>query len=506
MPPLLADWQLPWAVKMHRLGRKGVARRVYRRILARVPRHFSVLQLMGLIELDRLRYPQALEWLRQAQAVKPDDPLLANHRGVALNAMERWAEGEACLEQARQQPAAAFEATYNLARLRLTQRRFDEALALYEEAARLNGRRHEPLVGLAAVLMRMNRFDEAEQMLRGLLHRHPGEKSILFSLSRLLVLQGRPEEAVDVVRGTGYALRFDGCVRRLVAPARTFSCPRWQGDTPVAGLTVLVHTESGLGDAIQASRVACVLADRGARVVLEVWPSLVRLLRGLDPRLTVIARMDPVPPHDRHVDLDDLPFMLSMYRDRIPPPPNLAVPAGASDAWARRLGPRSGRLRVGFVCSGNPRHGGDDERSMRLAPLLATLPEGVDLVCLQREIRPGDIGALALRPGVAVFSEHLIDFAETAALITHMDLVISVDTSVAHLSATLGKPTWIMLPVFPDPRWMLDRADTPWYPSARLYRQGPEGRWDPVLKAVARDLSALMAKAPSDGEAVAQTA
>lgn len=492
VPSFLADWQLPWAARMHRRGRLALARAVYRRILARVPQHFSVLQLMAVVALSRQRHLEALHWLERARAARPDEPRLESPLGCALMGLGRETEAEACFQRGRQHPAARVEATVNLAYLYRTQRRFDEALALYLEAARLGPGRFEPLLGAANVLVEMHRLEQAVGLLRDLLRRFPRQHAVMYPLARALVLAGKPEQAVDLVRGGAWALRFDGCIKNPIRRVRVLRTPWWRGEAPVAGRTVLVHAESGLGDAIQACRAAKVLADRGARVVLEVWPALVRLLRQIDPRITVVGRMDPLPPHDLHVDLDELPFLLGLMHDRIPPPPVLPLPDGVSQAWARRLGPRAGQLRVGFVCSGNPQHNQDLQRSMAIGVFLTAMPrEGVEWFCLQRVIRPADAGALAQRRAdVSAFPEHLHDFAETAGLIGQMDLVISVDTSVAHLAATLGKPTWILLPHTPDPRWMLGRSDTPWYPSVRLFRQGPEGRWAPVLAEVARDLEA----------------
>ncbi len=491
---------------MQRQGRLALARAVYRRILARMPRHFSVLQLMAVIALTRKRHIEALHWLERARAVRPQDPRLESQFGCALMGLEREAEAEACFQRGRQHPAAAVESTVNLAFLYRSQRRLDEALALYLEAARLGPRRFEPVLGVADVLVEMHRLEDAIGVLRDLLRRFSGHFPVLYALSRALVLAGRPEEAVALVRGGPWILRFDGYVKQSdgyikspIRRARVLRTPRWRGEVPVSGRTVLVHAESGLGDAIQACRAAQLLADRGARVVLEVWPALVRLLRQMDPRITVVSRTDPLPPHDLHVDLDELPFMLGLMHDRIPPPPHLPLPEGVAQAWARRLGARTGALRVGFVCTGNPHHHQDLQRSMSMGAFLAAMPrEGVAWFCLQRIIRSADVRTLAQRQAdVSAFPLDLHDFAETAGLIGQMDLVISVDTSVAHLAATLGRPTWILLPHVPDPRWLLGRADTPWYPRMRLFRQGPGGQWAPVLAEVARELEAWIQEAPA---------
>ena len=492
---LLGDWQLPWAVRMHRRGQLAQARRVYRRILARIPRHFSVLQLMGLLELTRMRYDRALQWLERAREIKPEDPILLGHLGCAYLGQRRFAEAEHWLQKARALRPDDMSICINLGQVYLHAGRLEAALACYQEAQRLAPQHPRPLVAQGWALRDMRRIDEAAQIFRDLIARFPGQGQWLKDLLPLLVMSGKHPEVFALLRERGMAAHFDGLIPPPDRRLRAFGKPRWQPGVPPGGLTLLVHTEAGFGDALQGLRMALVMADRGAQVVLEVWPALLRLVEAVDPRITVVARGSSLPPYDLHVYLEHLPFLLEMAPDQMPPPPPLVLPAPRVAAWAARLGPRDGRLRVGFACTGNPRHGRDVDRSMRLAHFLNAMPQGVDLVCLQRVIRPQDTGAFALRPEVRVFGEQLADFADTAALIENLDLVISVDTSVAHLGASLGKPTWIMVSYIPDPRWMLDRDDSPWYPSVRLYRQGPEARWGPVLKRVAADVSAR-AQAP----------
>ena len=487
---LLGEWQLPWAVRMHRRGQLARARRVYLRILARIPRHFSVLQLMGLIELSRMRYDHALQWLERARDIRPEDPILLGHLGCAYLGMRRFAEAEQWLRKARALRPWDMSICVNLGQVHLQARRLEEALASFQEAQRLAPQRAQPLAAQGAALRDMRRLEEAEHIFRDLLARFPDQGQWLAELLPILVMNSKYPEAFALLRGRGIAAHFDGWLPPPHYRFRALDKPRWQPGIPLEGLTLLVHTEGGLGDALQSCRLALLMADRGAQVVLEVWPALLRLLHAVDPRITVVARGSTLPPHDLHVGLEQLPFLLEMAPDQMPAPPPLPLPAPRVAAWAQRLGPRDGRLRVGFACTGNPRHGRDADRSMRLASFLTAMPRGVDLVCLQRVIRPADTGAFALRPDVRVFGEQLADFADTAALIENLDLVISVDTSVAHMAASLGKPTWIMVSYIPDPRWMLDRDDSPWYPSVRLYRQGPDAGWGPVLKRVAADVSA----------------
>ncbi len=508
---LVADWRLPWAVAMHRKGRLGAARAVYRRILLRAPRHFDVLQLMGLVALQRRRFREALAWFGQALALRPDDAMLHNHIGCAYRNAGLHEAAERHLLRARALAPHAFEPACNLGLLRASRHDIAGARAAYEEAARIDPSRPEPLHGLAHLLVDTHCLPAAIAAFDQLCARDPDDRAAWFGKTLAVSLAGDLAQANRLQQLGGDAARrgrrhlFSQRRPGGVPWGRHLACPEWQGDTPVAGRTVLVHAEAGYGDAIQYARFVPVLAGRGARVVLEVQPPLKGLLAALPGAAAVVARGDALPAHDLHIALEDLPIALDATQDNLPPPAlalsqgrsqdlSRVLPAGLRADWAARLGPRLGALRVGLACSGNPLHERDRERSLPLALMLEALPEAVQPVCLQPALRPADRLALQARPGARGFIGELRDFTDTAALVLHMDLVLSVDTSIAHLSASLGKPTWILLPYTPDPRWMLDREDSPWYPAARLFRQDADWRWPPVLTRVRRALNQRLAQ------------
>jgi hypothetical protein len=211
-------------------------------------------------------------------------------------------------------------------------------------------------------------------------------------------------------------------------------------------------------------------------------------LEGIDQ---LFKKGDVLPQFDVHCPLLSLPLALSTQIHTIPKPlAYLSSEPNRVDQWARRLGDRTGP-RVGLVWSGNPGHGNDRNRSVSLAALLAHLPGGFEYVSLQKEIRDIDRATLESTGQVRFFGLELNDFADTAALCDLMDVVISVDTSVAHLSGALGKPTWMLLPFSPDWRWLLERHDSPWYESMTLYRQSSVGDWDSVFSRVATDLQVM---------------
>jgi hypothetical protein len=287
----------------------------------------------------------------------------------------------------------------------------------------------------------------------------------------------------------GYEWRWRRGARETLP--RDFAQTLWLGAEDVAGRTILLWGEQGLGDCIQFARYAPKVAARGATVILEVYPSLAPLLAGLD-NVQVVPRGEPPPPFDLQCPLMSLPLALGEPRPAAEPAAYLRPPPERAAAWGERLGPRRA-FRVGLVASGSATHGRDAQRSIPFATLAASLPQGPEYHLLQNEIREADRPALAARPDVRVWAEAIGDFADTAALAAQMDLVVSVDTSVAHLAGAVGRPTWALLAHDPDWRWGLTAEAADWYAQMRLYRQAVRGDWTAPLERLAEDLSAAAA-------------
>jgi len=269
---------------------------------------------------------------------------------------------------------------------------------------------------------------------------------------------------------------------------RNFTQPLWLGKESIAGKRLLIYSEQGLGDALQFSRFATAVAGLGASVILEVQAPLASLLESLEGVSRVIVDGSPRPECDYRCPLLSLPLALKTRIDTIPAATRyLRSDAAKVARWRTRLGDRS-RPRIGLTWSGNPKQGNDRNRSILLADWVDHLPREFEYVCLQKDIRPADQEILAANPWISRLDGDLHTFSDTAALCECLDLVISVCTSVAHLSGALGRPTWVLLPFNPDWRWLLDRDDSPWYPTAKLYRQQAIGDWDGVFTRVAADL------------------
>ena len=277
------------------------------------------------------------------------------------------------------------------------------------------------------------------------------------------------------------------CGSPEMAP-RPFVQPLWDG-APLAGKTILLHAEQGFGDTLQFCRYLLLVAAAGGRVVLEVQPPLKGLLACFSGVSRVIARGEPLPRFDVHLPLMSLPWLFKTTPDSLPGEmPYLTADPARVRAWRRRL--PGGRPRVGLRWAGDPDHRGDRQRSLPLAlflPLLGKVEAGWHV--LQKDLRPGDAELIAATP--ALVRHVLKDFADTAALLSLLDLVITVDTAVAHLAGALGRPTWLLLPHCADWRWMRDGDTSPWYPTMRLFRQSSPGNWGPVLARVAEALRRL---------------
>jgi hypothetical protein len=306
---------------------------------------------------------------------------------------------------------------------------------------------------------------------RDFLKRHPDQKTVIWNMSLCLLLLG------DFQHGwPAYEHRF-GIAGHDERPAGAIVLDPAQ----VADKRVLILTEQGRGDTLQFIRYAPLLAERGATVLVQACADLVPLLTAMPGVASVVSTDDPRPPADLVTSVMSLPLAFGFHPANVP---YLCVPPDRQT----HLGPGT-RPRIGVAWSGSPH---SRERSAMpaeiLAPLLA-LP-GFEFHCLQREIFADDQAWLdSARPPINLHVQHLTDFANTAALIGQMNVIVTIDTAIAHLAGALAKPVNLMLPFNPDWRWMLGRNDSAWYPTARLFRQPRSGAWTPVVEAVTRSLS-----------------
>ncbi|SDT35591.1 Tfp pilus assembly protein PilF [Bradyrhizobium canariense] len=427
---------------LHDLGRSDEALQSFERALASEPDNVEALTNRGVAMHDLARYDEALTSQERALAARPDDAAALNNRGVTLHKLRRLEEALASHDTAVASRPDYAEAFANRGVTLYDLKRFDEALASYDRAIAL-------------------RPDYADA-------------HFLKSLSSLVT--------GDFERGwIEYEWRHKAPTARLAE--RDFTQPRWLGEDDIAGKTILLHSEQGFGDTIQFCRYVPLVAARGAHVIMEVEEPLCELMAGLAGTTQIIAKGDPLPDFDCQCSFPSLPLAFRSRLETIPArTPYLSLPAQALEYWSGLIGPKR-RTRIGLAWAGNTKHVRDRERSMRLRDLLPLLDIDATFVSLQKEVRPGDVETLE-NYDILQFGEELGDFSDTAALISQLDLVISVDTSVAHLAGALQKPVWILVTHAPDWRWLLDRDDSPWYPTARLFRQSDSRAWDGVIAQV----------------------
>lgn len=460
----------------------------YDRALALKPDYVEAVVARGNVFYEMRCYAEALKEYERALAMRPDFAYGFNNRGNALHALGRHDEALICFERALALDPGYTEAHNNRGNALLELNRPAEALADYDSAVALKPFAFA-LVNRGSALRYLDRPEEALASFDQAIALEPEMAEAHWNKALLCLSLG------DFARGwAGYEWRWRGGTE--LTP-RDFAQPQWRGED-LRGKTVLLHAEQGFGDSIQFLRYLPMVAGRGATIVLELPDSLMPLLGDLATGVTLLTRGTALPPFDVHCPLMSLAGAFGTTVETVPAAmPYLHAPADRLDKWRTRL-PRMGRPRVGLVWSGKPSHKNDHNRSIaltRLAPLLV-LP-GVDFVSLQREVRDADLPAFGQFPALLRLDQHLNDFADTAAAIAQCDLVIAVDTAVAHLAGALGRPVWILLSHIQDFRWMLAREDSPWYPSARLFRQPRIGDWDSVIDRLGKELAAFAASGPS---------
>lgn len=485
------------ALAHHQAGRLREAEALYRALLESDPGNSDALHLLGVAAHQLGRHDEAIGLIGRAIGADPARHEFHNNLGEALRALGRHAEAERCYRAALALAPDSAAAHGNLGQALLAQQRFEEAEPSYRRAAELDPGNAVVLVNLAFVLIELGRLEEAERRSRQALALQPGNAELhnflavslaglerfdeaAASYRRALALRPDYLEAhlnfaqLQLMRGEyaqgwrDYAWRW----RRDDMPRAPESAGRlWSGAEDLRGKSILLQSEQGLGDTIHFVRYAALVAARGARVFLQV-PDV------LAPFVKELGDAGPAPRTDFYCPLLSLPAAFQTTVDTIP----AAVPYLKADPgdWRAKLGGDGQRL-VGLCWRGNPQYRGDKQRSMPLElldPLFAV--PGVRFVSLQKELHAHERRPGLVHPGG--------DFASTASLIAALDLVISVDTAWAHWAGAAGKPLWLLLSRIPHWCWLWEREDSPWYPTARLFRQPQAGDWRPVVDRLAREL------------------
>jgi tetratricopeptide (TPR) repeat protein len=472
-----------WASRGHALAslaRPEDSLASYQRALQLNPRHADAAFHCGLLLLTLKRPEQALPYFDLTDELYPSHPTVMEQRALALHQLRRFDEALVDNQLALALNPTSADICNNIGACLQGLSRDEDALPWFDKAIALRPGFVVALINKARSLTQRLRLDEAMGIYRHIQAIDPGNADAMWNSALLCLLTG------DFVAGwAGREIRWHAHMR---PPYPNFAQPMWGGQQDVEGKTVLLYADEGNGDTLQFVRYAPMLAARGARVILAVQEALQPLLTGLSGVSLCIPRSSPLPPFDLHCPICSLPFAFGTRLETIPSAtPYLPSPAQVRlQSWEQRLRERLGpdrKCRVGLVWSGNPNHGNDRNRSVPLLALLRLLDVDAAFVSLQKDVRPDD-KAMLEQCGVVDLTADLADFAETAALVSCLDIVITVDTSVAHLAGALARPTWIMLTYSPDFRWLLDRDDSPWYPTAQLFRQAAARDWAEVIDRV----------------------
>jgi len=548
-------------VALERLNRPDEARHCFERALALNPRNAEAHHNLGLIEAAAGRHAEALTSIERALALQPNQPALHGNRGTELLALGRQAEALASFDHAlRLAPQdAAVHRNRGLALAIL--KRHSEALASFDRALELAPQQFDAHLQRGVALAALERYQESLESFDQALARDPNSADALNNRGAVLVRLFRPRDALpdfarsialrpdyaEAFTNAGIALRGLGRYQEALSHLdralsirpddvtatwtkallklamgefrdgwplyesrlrlahvrqlqRTFAAPRWTGAQPLAGKTLLVHADEGLGDTLQFCRYLPVLEARGARVVFEVQPTLKPLLGSLAMRGALVGRGELLPEYDLHIPLLSLPLALRTEIDTIPGGvPYLKVDPVAVRSWGERLAELPGR-KVGLNWHGNPEAEKFSALDARSFPLAAAAPlarvAGVSLVSLQKGPGAGQRSEVEFGHALAQLADPLRMgpeemAAETAAIIMGLDLLITCDTALAHLAGALGARVWVALQSVPDWRWLIDRDDSPWYPTMRLFRQRTPGDWPELFERVTAELRAL---------------
>jgi tetratricopeptide (TPR) repeat protein len=460
------------AFNLHQSGELAGAAKIYRRILMEHPDHPYALHYLGIVEAAVGDVAQAKSLMMRSLAAQPTNiQFVENYATVLVQSGDYESALQICRQGLQLDPAdisllyAGAVALLKLERLQESLTQFDKLLSLQpNHIAAVNER--------GFVLAGMSRYDEALASFEQALKLEPRYADAHWNEALCRLLIG------DFDRGwEKNEWRWE--IGQARTAKRNFAQPQWSGREDIAGKTILLHAEQGFGDTIQFCRYVPLVAARGARVILEVQKPLHELMRTLSGAAQIVSRDDPLPSFDIHCPLLSLPLAFKTRLDTIP----------SNTPYLRALSPATMNCngtgpRIGLAWSGRATQANDHNRSMELNALLPLLQANATFVSLQKDVRATDAPVLQAHRDLLHFGAELKDFSDTAALMSSLDLIISVDTSVAHLAGALAKPVWVLLAFNPDWRWLLDRDDSPWYPTARLFRQDDSRGWDRVVARV----------------------
>jgi tetratricopeptide (TPR) repeat protein len=516
MPELTVQQAIDAALEHHRAGRLNQAEQLYRQILAVQPDNAWALQLLGMIAHQVGNSKLAIQLIERAIAIDPTPADFHNNLGEIYRVNGRLEDAEASLLKCLAINPNFPPALNNLGEVYRERGELERASDCYRKAIEIEPQGAAPYnnLGIAthdlgdpvaaidlykkAISLGTNYVDAVNNLATSYLDlRRVEEAKTTFRQALSMDSQN-----VDAHNNLGYALLMNGefaegweeyewrwkCAK-FPSPRRGFRQPLWNGED-IAGKRILVHSEQGLGDAIHFLRYVPMVSQRSAHVILECKREMTSILKDFPGVAELVTFGDPLPPFDWQVPMLSLPRAFKTRLDSIPADvPYLHARPDDVEKWREKLGPRDGRPRVGIAWAGNPTQAIDRFRSMQLSKLAPfAKAEQIEFHSVQKGYATEQLKSPP--PGLKIIdhSEELTDFAQTAALMMNLDLIVSTCTSVPHLAGALGRPVWIMVPRNGDWRWMVHGETTPWYPTMRLFRQEHYGNWDSTIARVADEL------------------
>ena len=503
------------AIEHQRAGRLPQAEKIYKQVLKAEPNNSAAYNNLGVALKNQDRLDEAITCYRRAQKIKPDYAEAINNLGNALKEQEKLDQALVCFRRAVELRPDYADARNSLGAVLNEQGHADEAIECYrraledkpdDESAHNNlgvalkneGRVEESIVAyrralelkpdyaeahnnLGNAVKDLGNLDDAATCYRRALELDPDYASAHFNFSLLLLIMGEFKEG-----WVKHEWRWKRGERKF--HGRDFKQPLWDGSR-LDGRTILLHAEQGLGDAIQFIRYIPLVAEYGGRVVVECHPMVIHLFDDFPGIDQLVKRKSRLPPFDVQAPFLSLPMILGTTVETIPGEVGyLHADPGLVEKWRLRLSGLDGR-KVGVCWQGNPKFPGDRWRSIPLKHFGVLLDDpSTTFINLHKGVGEPQIEECGFADRIVNYSPDVESLSDTAAIMENLDLVITSDTSVAHLAGALGKPTWVVLEFVPDWRWLMDREDMPWYPTMRLFRQNSRGDWQGVFADVGRAL------------------
>jgi len=466
-------------VALRSTNKRPEALNVFERAIKLFPSSFEILNNLGITLHGLAKYHEAINIYQRAIKIKPEVPDAFNNLGISQLALRQFEDAISTFKEALKLKPNNPEILNNLGFSLYKLNKFQESIDCFTQAISMNKLYADAYSNRGLSYQAIQKIKEALSDYDECIKLEPNHANNYWNKSLLKLLIGEFDEGWVL-----YEWRWKSFAKNAV---RYFSKPLWLGQTSLKNKTIFIYPEQGYGDYIQFIRYIPLLKNLGAEIILEVRPALVDLISSTYPELKIVESGNKPQQFDYQCPVMSLPLALKNYFSGIPnSTPYLSVRPEKIGEWADNLG-RKTITRIGLVWSGSSEHQNDHNRSLRLEELSPLLALPFEFHSLQKEYKNNDLENIK-KFSIKPHADRLNDFADTAALIESLDLIITVDTSVAHLAGSLNKKVWIMLPSNPDWRWMLNTSDSPWYPSARLFRQNKNGDWTNVVKQIADEL------------------